>query len=343
MSEQKYHHRIPKTYLKAWGESVWYYDKQTGKSEKRNIETIMGQSYFHSIKAGSTFQTPKSLSKIFAPLSGLSIQYNNIPLSTPVLQNQYWYEYDNWEISNNGKVISRKQRNVLKTMISQINDNTIEDLWSSKYESGWAETISHVEQVIKEFCNGKKSTLTRDEYEELLRYYVMYLWRSSDGYEEAAKAFDWIMSLFPEGGNIPLEQPVRPGDKTIKDELWHEYLLSEYQKFLRGAGTMQAQFEAYGKNLTLVVRIDMEERLITSDNPCFEYTREDEIKEPIFVALPSLLITLAKKDPDEPNAYRIIQMGSKDVDHYNKLVFENGNQIISRTDLKDDQAFEDII
>ena len=75
-------------------------------------------------------------------------------------------------------------------MISQINDNTIEDLWSSKYESGWAETISHVEQVIKEFCNGKKSTLTRDEYEDLLRYGVQDRASGRDGRGVCMKA-DW--------------------------------------------------------------------------------------------------------------------------------------------------------
>ena len=42
---------------------------------------------------------------------------------------------------------------------------------------------------------------------------------------------------------------------------------------------------------------------ITSDNPCFTFTNKEGFKEPIFVALPGLIISLVKKDSAAPNSY----------------------------------------
>ena len=75
MSTPKYHHRIPKTYMKAWcfsGDSVWFYDKEFRESKPRNIGSIMGVNNFHAIKASSIFTTEKALGMIFAPMDGLT-------------------------------------------------------------------------------------------------------------------------------------------------------------------------------------------------------------------------------------------------------------------------------
>ena len=75
MGEAKAHHRIPQTYMRSWGDNVWIYDKEKDLSEQRNVDSILKMNFFHSIKAGSVFQTPESLNKIFKSLETYKISF----------------------------------------------------------------------------------------------------------------------------------------------------------------------------------------------------------------------------------------------------------------------------
>ena len=161
----------------------------------------------------------------------------------------------------------------------------------------------------------------------------MFQWRSYAGNEEARNAFEFLMDIVPEIRDMETEKPVHKEDKTISDELWHELLLSSYYKYLHGSGVMQKHYEAYRDKLTLLVMLDSSESLITSDVPCFEHIRSEGYREPLFVALPGLLISLAQKDPDAPNSYRIIELTQDDVESYNKIIFEFGDVIVSKNEL----------
>ena len=339
MPNAKYHHRIPQTYMRAWGENVWVYDKKTCTSDQRNIDSIMGQKFFHSIKAGSIFQTAHSLDCIFGCLDNYSVYLvDNSGLKTLLASkeklNQFWYAHDDWIIEDGaGKVLSNKPKNVLMTTISQAVDNTIEDEWSSKFESDWANNISEIYKRLREIHSGKEVTLTSEAFDTIIRYFVMFQWRSYAGNEEARNAFEFLMDIVPEIRDMETEKPVHKEDKTISDELWHELLLSSYYKYLHGSGVMQKHYEAYRDKLTLLVMLDSSESLITSDVPCFEHIRSEGYREPLFVALPGLLISLAQKDPDAPNSYRIIELTQDDVESYNKIIFEFGNVIVSKNEL----------
>lgn len=331
----KYHHRIPQTYLRAWGENVWVYDKKTDRSEQRNIDSIMGQQFFHSIKAGSLFYTQESLSKIFSALDPYSVRIvedgKEILLNTKEQMNKYWFDFDNWIIEDgSGRAISRKQRNVIKTTISQTVDNTIEDEWSSRFESDWADIIGQIYQGLKDIHQKKKVMLTEEAFDAIVRYYVMFQWRGYAGFEEARKTYDWIMSLVPEIRDLATENPVHREDKTAGDEMWHAFLLSSYYKFLNGQGIMEKQYEEYRNRLTLLAMLDPSESLLASDTPCFEYMSDTGNKEPIFVALPGLLISFVKKDPNNLLSYSIKELSKKEVEDYNTIIIQYGNKIVSR-------------
>jgi len=168
----------------------------------------------------------------------------------------------------------------------------------------------------------------------------MFLWRSYAGYEEAKKSFDWLIGIVPEIRDFEIENPVHKEDKTAGEVMWHELLLSSYYKYLHGTGMMQKQYEFYKDHLTLIAMLDPSESFITSDVPCFEYMKEDGHKVPIFVTLPGLLISLAKKDSEQPRSYRIIDLSKDDVAEYNKIIFDCGNKFISRGEI-DVTAYDD--
>lgn len=347
MSVAKYHHRIPQTYMKAWcfsGDTVWLYDKDAKESKPRNIGSIMGVNYFHAIKAGSIFTTEKALDTIFAPLDGLKIfnvdDDEQKELNSKEDFNRYFYNFENWIIQDeSGNNITRKQRNILFKRISQASDNSIEDAWSQKYENGWSDAINEIHQAVIDIHNHKEIMLTDKAADTIMDYFVIFQWRSSRGYDEAKRVFDWLMNMVPEISRMELEDSVHREDKTVADEMWHNFLLSTYSKFLDDDGVMKTEKEEYFRHLTFLFLIDSKERLITSDNPCFTFTNKDGYKEPILIALPGLIISLAKKDTDAPNSYRIYEMEDEDVEYYNRVIYENGNQIISRSEL--DESFRE--
>ena len=342
MSEAKYHHRIPQTYMKSWcfsGDSVWWYDKESKTSKQRNIGNIMGVNHFHSIKAGSIFTTPAALDKIFAPIDGHTVINTDdegtvTQLTTKDALNQKFYNYDYWTIKDpNGIELTSKQKRILYAKISQICDNSIEEAWSQKYENAWKNTITEIEQAVRDIHDKKPIELTDTAYHTIIDYFVMFQWRSKQGYDEARKVINWITEVVPEIMLMTINDSVHKEDQTVADEMWHNYLLSQYHKFLNGDGVMTQELEQYFEKLTPIFLLDKTESIITSDNPCFTFINRDGYREPILVALPGLIISLAKKDPDAPNSYRIYEMNSEDVRYYNRVIFENGNEIISKTEL----------
>ena len=299
----------------------------------------MGINHFHSIKAGSIFTTQVALDKIFAPLDGYVVINigdggNATRLITKDALNQKFYNYEKWIImDSNCTEITAKQKRIFHSQITQIYDNSIEEAWSQKYENAWKDTITEINQAVKDIHDKKQIELTDTTYHTIVAYFVMFQWRSKQGYDEARKVFDWIADIVPEIMQMTIDDSVHKEDRTVADEMWHNYLLSQYHKFLNGDGVMVQQLEQYFEKLTPVFLIDRTENILTSDNPCFTFINKDGYKEHILVALPGLIISLKKKSPNEPNSYLIYEMNSVDVKYYNRVIFENGNDIISKTEL----------
>ena len=74
MTVPKYHHLIPRAYLKAWchsNDSVYVIDKISNNKEVKNIKTNFGVTQFHSIFAGMTMCNNDNLLKIFDCLNSI--------------------------------------------------------------------------------------------------------------------------------------------------------------------------------------------------------------------------------------------------------------------------------
>lgn len=341
MPEPKYHHRIPQTYMKEWcnsGNTVWYYDKSIQRSEQRNISKIMGINFFHSIKAGSIFTTPEALNKIFAPINGYKVyEIDSMGVKRELskeLMNRKFSDYDNWIIKDtNGLDITPKKRRIIYSEIKQISDNSIEEMWSQVCENSWKDMILMIEKNVNNIHEKKQGVLTDGDFRNIVKYFVILQWRSYKCYPIVREEFDRIADVLPNVMEMEIEESIHREDKTVRDELWHNFLLSQYYKYFNGEGAMFTQLESFFANLTPLFQIDKKERLITSDNPCFTFRNKDGYIEPVFVALPGLLISLAKKNPDAIGEYRIYEMNSTDVEYYNRVIFENGDRIISKKEL----------
>lgn len=346
MSKAVYHHQIPQTYLKAWGESVYVYYKEKNEGKIRNIEKEFGVNYFYSIRPGDMFVRPESLDMFFSRLDPYFVVYIDKPddgeegeveevlLNTKEKQNQYWNESKDWIIQNkDGKAIPKAEQNRLLTEISQEKDNYIEDAWSSKFENIWTSVIEIVRDHLWDIHQKKPKSLAYEDKQTLIEYYVMFDWRKPTGPKRVRESFDNVMSLFPDGtNNYPWKQKGHPKDKTLGDAIWHMILNSSFYKFINNDGMMKKYCDAFMKETTFEFYLDSKDRLITSDSPCFEHINEDGKIEPLFVALPGLLIQAAKKDPERPLEYNIFELTDDEVDRYNRIIFENGDQIVAKNE-----------
>lgn len=343
MTQAKEHHRIPRVYLKAWGDSVWIYDKSKKKSEFRNIESILSKKYYHSILPGDLFTLPGSLNLFFSSLDTYTVSLPNdngteILLNNKQLLNTYWFERDRWEIKDTtGRLLPKAQKNQLLTAISQKKDNQIEEAWNNEYETVWEDTIRIINETILNIHFSRNGTMNYEDAQRLLKYFTMFRWRSIQGPEQLKETFDSVVNIFPE--EIKSIDSISPGhheDKSFIDDIWHGILLKYFYEFLSGRGPIQEEYEHMLENTTFIFRIDPVKRLITADNPCFQYIDSEGIIWPTFIALPGLIVQLAKKDPDHPYEYRIIDMDEKEVKAFNTIVYERGNIIISSNKLPDE-------
>lgn len=337
----KLHHKVPQTYMRAWcfsGESVHTYDKETKKLLNRNISTILAENYFHSIKAGSLYTTPKALNKIFESLDQYTVKLNGKVLDSKDELNQNFQDYDEWEITYpNGNKVSKKKRNEIKQQLISISDDTLEKRWSSELENGWPSISKNLyTRLHKILIKDPDEILTFEDFKKLIKYFIMFDWRGKNSNATLNWFMDFLKDIFPFDKSdmvIPEEKRIYRSDKTVFDEIKHAAMLRFYEQLLDNRDGMKRIYESYLANLTIIFLLDRNSDLITSDNPAYETVDENGNKVPIFVATPKVLIMLAKKDPLEPNAYKIKQMDQQEVEYYNNKTFEQASFIISKKEL----------
>ena len=336
MPQAKYHHRIPKTYLSSWcfsGNTIWTYDKLCNFKKERNIEKICGMNYFHSIKAGSIYATEEDLMKIYSPLADYNVEYNGKMLEGPEEFNQYFLDFDEWDIYyKDMSRISKSKRNELKSLLSQTVVNEIEEQWNVTLENDWNNFKNTITATVLDIKNGMHVFLTKKEKDKLLKYFTMYEWRGLIGNEQLNRVFKWLFEELNvlDDFAIPEEDRVYKYDETVKSEIHHSFLLKAYREFLNDDGVMYKYYEIYKENLTMLFILAPDDfNFITSDNPCFTFENEKGYKEPILPISPKILLSLAKKDPQEPDAYKILDINREEAKCYNKVIYEQGNLILS--------------
>lgn len=159
----------------------------------------------------------------------------------------------------------------------------------------------------------------------------MFDWRGFTGNTQLNKTLNLIdKEIFPFSEiEIPQEHRKLSLYTTALEEIRHNYIIKSFDEFLAGEGVMQTQLQAYEEHLSFVFLLAQgNEQFITSDNPSFTFKNKDGHDEPILIALPRLAVSLAKKDPDAPLSYRIIELNDTQVAEYNSQVFTYAKTLV---------------
>ncbi len=320
-----HHHRMPRTYMKPWcflSDSIWTYDKATGISERRNIYKICWESYYYSIRAGSIYTNDDALNKTYGLLSAHRIEFDGTVLSTPKDLNDHFLDFDKWDIFYpNGKRANKRDRNIIEQRLLSSSVNTIEERWSSRFENDWALFSDTIFQNLGSVLRKGRTVLTDYEAKNLMKYFVMFEWRGMIGNEMVNDVLQYSGTILKcSDVEIPRKERTYPNGRYEADEIKHAFLLKVFGEFLSDDGAMYEVYKLYCEKLSFVFLISDNENFVTSDNLCFTFINREGYKELVFIARPNFAISLAKKDPSEPHAYKIHTLRTEDVVYFNKII-----------------------
>ena len=150
-------HLIPRCYMKAWKHNsgndpkVWLFDKSVGYCESnpensdwtlRSFSTkeIMAKNGFHDIKAGFPYMPDEALHEIYDDILQFNVVCDGKNLNSPELLNQYFYDFDKWEIKDSSGIeLTEDEKRHLKEYFNDSRWIFVETEWAHTYENNWGE------------------------------------------------------------------------------------------------------------------------------------------------------------------------------------------------------------
>lgn len=333
--------------MKSWGynknkTSVWIYDKEHRFDESVSdwtVETkpttnINALNCFHDLKAGYMHLPEDALVEIFAALDEFVISNGDVLLDSYEKMNSNYYDFDNWVItSKDGHVLNGDEKELIHTYLKESRYTFVETEWAHTYENDWGNFIqtfySKAVQLRTDKDNGIISSLSIGDKEiyQLIRYSVIYNWRSISGNELFNDALENPMIDFLRKIEIPENERVYEDDLTEADAFIHSKRIKDFIEFLKkDDGLIKKNIDANYSNLIPYIYLtDASRPFITSNEPSFTYERKDGMKEMIFVALPQMLISFCR---GEHGKFYIENATAQKVEEYNKVIASRGNMLI---------------
>lgn len=346
----KNQHLIPKCYMKAWrhnsGENprVWVFDKSIRYCQLNPVNSdwtlksfptkeIMAKNGFHDIKSGFPYMPDEALHEIYDDILQFDISYNGKSLDSAEKLDKNICYIDNWVIKDsNGVSFTEEERLSLKKYFTESRWTYVETEWARTYENEWGQFIQMLESKIRQTYaqrnSSNKSNVTQDELNRLMKYCMIYNWRSIAGNEIFNEIYDSIpFSNELKAITIPEDERTHEEDATAYDEMRHASIIKAFVDYLQAdSGKMKTIESAFEQRMSpLFLLTDDSNPFITSDVPSFTRVREDGKKDILFVATPTLAIEYGR---GTKGSFLINQLSPADVLSYNKSVAKYGNKLI---------------
>lgn len=346
----KNQHLIPRCYMKAWRHNggdnpkVWVFDKiisycrenlENSDWSLRSFSTkdIMAKNGFHDIKAGSPYMPNEALHEIYDDILQFNISYNGKRLDSADLLNKNICYIDNWEIKDSdGVAFTKDERTSLKKYFAESRWTYVETEWAHTYENDWGQFIQILESKIKQAYVQKnvstKSNVTQDELNKLMKYCMIYNWRSIAGNEIFNEIYDAIpLSDDLKAISIPEAERTYEDDKTAYDQMKHASIIKAFVDYLQSdSGKMKTIESAFEQKMSPVFLLtDDSNPFITSDVPSFTRERTDGKKDILFIATPTLAIGYGR---GTTGSFLISQLSPSEVLEYNKSIAKYGSKLI---------------
>ena len=182
----------------------------------------------------------------------------------------------------------------------------------------------------KQIC----SLITGEMISEIIKLLIVFDIRGFSSDEYINEQIDSIFDILPtEISDMELEPEDRmhPMESTPRECFRHQFILHLCYDILKGnqmSGVVKIIWEGYKEHLIpRFCLTDINHPFVTSERPVFMNVLENGQKEHIFVALPTMLITMGR---GEKGQFFINNLSNDDVDAYNRIIAKNNQCVISR-------------
>ena len=172
------------------------------------------------------------------------------------------------------------------------------------------------------------SSVTQDELNTLMKYCMIYNWRSIAGNEIFNSIYDFI-PFTDELKNVIIPEADRTyeDDVTAYDQMKHALIIKAFVDYLQSdSGKMKTIESAFMQRVAPVFLMTNDTNpFITSDVPSFTRDRADGLKDIIFVATPTLAIGYGR---GETGKFIVSKLSQNEVLEYNKSIAKYGNKLV---------------
>lgn len=354
-------HLVPQCYMREWAynpnkSSVWLYQRDSGGEEtdvdkinisygSKQIKKINAIDNYYDIKAGCYFMPQEALDEIFGPTMHLTVTLDGVSLDTEKKRNEKFGLFDEWIVSGvDGNVITEEEKVDLKKYFDEARFVFIEKEWDHQYENNWRTYINDFYNKILQTksgigCNsvGEKniSTLvTAEMISEIIKLLIVFDIRGFSLDEYINEQIDSIFDILPSeifDMELEPEDRMHPMETTVRECFRHQFILHLCYDILKGnqmSGIVKTIWEGYKEHLIpRFCLTDAKHPFMTSERPVFMNILDNGQKEHIFVALPTMLISMGRGDKGQ---FFVCNLSPDEVDAYNRTIAKNNEFIISR-------------
>ena len=170
--------------------------------------------------------------------------------------------------------------------------------------------------------------MTQDGLNTLMKYCMIYNWRSIAGNEIFNSIYDFI-PFTDELKNVIIPEADRTyeDDVTAYAQMKHASIIKAFVDYLQSdSGKMKTIESAFMQRVAPVFLMTNDTNpFITSDVPSFTRDRADGLKDIIFVATPTLAIGYGR---GETGKFIVSKLSQNEVLEYNKSIAKYGNKLV---------------
>ena len=327
MSNAKYHHLIPQTYMDAWANKsgtlrVRFLD-DPNNDVFRNKARIAGSVQFYSIKAGMPICTQEDAAFLFKPVSSFIVKLNGEVLDSPLRLNDCFVDFDDWEIYRaDGSKVRKKG---IKAKIEQSKILEIEEKWSTKYENRWNEVVDTIEKSVH---MNSGSCIPEFEKSYLTEFYIALDWRGFTSNCCFEEAFLESTRGIPLDIEIPESERILPGLKTPAEEMRHYVLLEYYRQYLNESGVIYEDVKSALMRTSFHFLVAAgEASFVTSDTPAFTWEREDGKLVGVLPVAPKILL-LKGSCSGNASVYYASRINDEAVEQLNDVICSKASEFV---------------
>ncbi|MFJ7890399.1 DUF4238 domain-containing protein [Lysinibacillus xylanilyticus] len=345
------HHLVPNTYLKGWavnGSTVYFIEKDekdidfTSKDYGRNTERLGRINHFYSRRAGALFRDKNDCDMYFEPIKKHSyrVKIDGIEINDTIELNDKFYLFDNWEIINGtNNLITKELKDSLKKEILAIHNSSLEEGWSRLVENDWPSVRNDLLSAVSKETG---DIMTAVRKKDLVKFMVSMDWRTIPAPEPLLSLYNSFVQVLGIkdllDSTIDEEDKMYPFIDTFNEEMLHNFLLKQFDKFFNEKGPIFLAAEKIYNEMVIELLVPPSgSEFITSDNPIFMYKDKDGKAEYMLPISPNLACAVRNAgEVEDIKNYYLTKLDKDQVYEYNETIKNNCNKwyILSQKSLK---------